>query len=188
MEIKLKNVRLAFPALWTPKEGVNGGNPRYGATFLIPKDDPQVAEVKKIIEAVSVEKWAAKAKTILANLNGDKKCLRDGDLKADKYAGYENCYFIPAYSKTAVGVFGNTIDPTTGKVAVLTKDSPIPYAGCMVNALIDIYAFHHPTGGDQVNANLKAVQFFKDNDAFTGGRVASADDFDASDTGAADLM
>jgi hypothetical protein len=51
-----------------------------------------------------------------------------------------------------------------------------PYSGCYVNASVEFYAYDN--NGKGIAATLKGVQFFKDGDAFTGGGVASPDDFD----------
>ncbi|MWN55950.1 ssDNA-binding protein, partial [Escherichia coli] len=56
-------------------------------------------------------------------------------------------------------------------------------AGCYVNAVIDIWAQDN-NFGKRINASLGGVQFLRDGDAFAGGGVASADDFDDISEGA----
>ena len=51
MGLKIKNVRLAFPSLWK-KDKMEGsdGAPKFKATFILPKDHPQLDDIKKMIE------------------------------------------------------------------------------------------------------------------------------------------
>ena len=51
------------------------------------------------------------------------------------------------------------------------------YAGCYVDAVIDIYAQDHPQYGRRINCGLLGVRFVRDGDAFSGGGGATADDF-----------
>jgi hypothetical protein len=170
--IMLKNVRLAFPALFEPKT-VNGeGEPAYSAGLIFPKNHPQLKEIKAAIAQVAKDKWGDKAAATLKTLEAsDKTCLHDGDTKA-QYAGYEGNLFISARSSAEK------------RPLVLDRDkSPLvaadgrPYAGCYVNASLEIWAQSN-NYGKRVNAQLRAVQFFKDGDSFGGGTPADADEFD----------
>lgn len=179
MRIKLKNVRIAFcQDLFTP--GAFGGDPSakptYSSTFLIPKDDAQVKEVEKAMVAVAKEKWDKKAEKILDGLKGqDRVCLGDGDMK-DQYDGFEGCFYIRAKSPLKPGIFDKDLEP-------VAEESGLVFAGCYVNASIDIYAQDNKWGR-RINASLRGVQFVKKGDAFAGGAPASADEFDAiEDTG-----
>ncbi len=58
----------------------------------------------------------------------------------------------------------------------LTAQDGRPYSGCYVNATIEFYAYDN--NGKGVSASLRGVQFFRDGDAFSGGSVASVDEFD----------
>ncbi len=58
-----------------------------------------------------------------------------------------------------------------------------PYAGCYVNAVVDIWAQDN-NFGKRINASLSGVQFLRDGDAFAGGGVAAPDDFDDISEGA----
>ena len=61
MKITLMNVRLAFADIFVPKAFTDGGEEKYSAAFLFPKNHPQIKEIKATIAAVAKEKWAAKA-------------------------------------------------------------------------------------------------------------------------------
>ncbi|HFF9855822.1 DUF2815 family protein [Serratia marcescens] len=175
MKVKLNNVRLAFPALLEPK-AVNGeGEPRFSAAFIFDPKHPAVAEIEKAIEAVAKEKWGAKADGVLKTLRSTLKvCLHDGDEKAE-YEGYPGNKFVSASNKARPRV----VDRDN---SILVQADGRPYAGCYVNAVIDIWAQDN-NFGKRINASLGGVQFLRDGDAFAGGGVASEDDFDNIEEG-----
>jgi len=176
MKIKLTNVRLAFPALFEAKT-VNGeGEPAFSAVFLLEPDDPQVKSLDNAIAAAAKEKWGAKAEVILKQMRAaDKTCLHDGDTKAD-YAGFSGMRFVSARGKQRPLVLNSDKSP-------LTAADGKPYAGCFVNASIELWPQDN-NYGKRVNAQLRGVQFLRDGDAFGGGGVASADEFDDVGEGA----
>lgn len=169
MKIILRNVRLAFPQLFEAK-AVNGeGEPAFSASFILPKDHPQVAEINAAIDAVAKEKWGAKAPTILtAARNGDKVALHDGDAKAD-YDGFEGNFYVSARNKTRPLITNQRNEP------VVAADG-VPYAGCFVHASIELWAQDN-SFGKRVNASLRGVMFHRDGDAFAGGGAAAPDEF-----------
>lgn len=177
MKITLKNVRLAFPALFEAKT-VNGeGDPAFSATFIIPADSPQIAEINKAIDAVAKEKWGAKADAVLKQIRAaGKVCLQDGDTKA-QYDGFEGNFFVSARSKVRPLVANKDKSP-------LTESDGVIYAGCCVYAVIELWAQDNGYG-KRVNAQLKTVQFFRDGDAFSGGsRPGTEDDLEDLTDGA----
>lgn len=170
MKVKLSNVRLAFPQLFEAKT-VNGeGKPAFSASFLLDPTHPGIKAVNAAIEAVASEKWGAKADAILkAARAADKVCLHNGDSKSE-YAGYEGNFYISARNATRPLVIDADRSP-------LTEQDGRPYAGCFVNASIDVWAQDN-NYGKRVNASLSGVQFFRDGDAFSGGGAANPDDFE----------
>lgn len=179
MQITLKNVRLAFPALWEAKSiGTDPkAKPKFGAALLFAEGSEAYKALEAAQTAVAKEKWGGKVETVMKGLRAtpDKLVLKNGDTKAE-YEGYEGNYFCNA---------NNAVRPT-----VVDRDrSPLaeadgkPYAGCYVNAIIDVWAQDNQFG-KRINASLKGVQFFKDGDAFTGGGVADEGDFEDIGDGA----
>jgi hypothetical protein len=167
-QITLKNVRLAFPSLFEMKQ-VNGeGKPAYSAAFLMSADDPQVDAVNELIDRIGTEKWGPKAKTLLAAIRGkDAACIHNGDLKA-QYEGFEGNYYLSARSYTKVLV----VDRDRTQLGAADGK---PYAGCYVDANVEIWAQDNQWG-KRVNATLRWVQFRRDGDAFAGGAPASEDE------------
>lgn len=170
--IQLRNVRLAFPELWSAKQ-VNGeGDPAFSAVFLLPRDHPQIKEIQAAIEEVGKAKWKDQWPNVKKQLQAsDKLVLHDGDTKA-QYAGYEGNWFINSRAQAEKRPL--IID--RDKTPLIAADGR-PYAGCYVNASIEIWAQSNGYG-KRVNASLRAVQFVRDGESFGGGTPASADEFD----------
>lgn len=175
MKVSLKNVRLAFPVLFEAK-AVNDGDPVFSASFLMDPKHPAIAEIKKAIDTVGKEKWGAKWDAIKKTLESTNKvCLHDGDTKAE-YAGFEGNMYVNANNKVRPTVVDRD------KTPLIAADGK-PYAGCYVNAIIQLWAQDN-SWGKRINASLQGVQFLKDGDAFSGGGVASEDEFDDIEEGA----
>lgn len=170
MKIKLNAVRLSFPQLFEAKT-VNGeGKPAFSAAFLISPKDPQIAMINTAITTVAAEKWGAKADAILKTIRAaDKTCLHSGDLKSN-YDGFEGMMYISARNPLKPSVVDTNRSP-------LVAEDGRPYAGCYVNAVLELWTQDN-NYGKRVNATLMGVQFYKDGESFSGGGVASEDDFD----------
>lgn len=170
-KIKLTDVRLSFPNLFEAKT-VNGeGKPAFSASFLLDPTDPQVKVVNAAIEQVAATKWGAKAPAILKHLRAtDKVPLHDGDLKGN-YEGFSGMLYVSARSYVRPLVIDKDKSP-------LTENAGRPYAGCHVNASVELWAQDN-NFGKRVNATLRGVQFLRDGDAFAGGAPAGIDEFDS---------
>lgn len=182
MKLKLSNVRLAFPQLFEAKT-VNGeGKPAFSASFLIEPTDNQVKAIREAIEQVARDKWGVKADAILKQMQAqDKTALHDGDIKSN-YDGFPGNLYVSARSATRPLVIDRDKSP-------LAEADGKPYAGCYVNASIELWAQDN-NYGKRINASLRGVQFLRDGDAFAGGGAASEDEFDdlAVDATADDLV
>lgn len=170
MKVKLINVRLSFPDLFEARAFKQGDKPKFKATFLVPQDSPQVKEIEAAIKEVAKAKWGAKADSVIKSIRGNpnKFCFQDGDTK--DYDGYANMMALSAGSVTRPLVIDRDKSP-------LTAADGKPYAGCYVNASIELFAYDN--SGNGISASLKGVQFARDGDSFAGGAPASPDDFDS---------
>ena len=160
-KIKLNSVRLSFPSLFQ-RSVFNGEEGKFEATFLIEKGSENA---KKIQAAVSELLAENKAK-----LPEDKLCLKDGDNIS--YDGYDGMLALKGSSNKRVTVINRDKSP-------IVEDDGILYAGCYVNAVIDVW-FMDNKFGKRVLCNLLGVQFVKDGESFGAGGV-SDDDFDELD-------
>jgi hypothetical protein len=77
--------------------------------------------------------------------------------------------YVKSSSKRRIPVIGRDKSP------LLEEDQKI-YAGCYVNASIELWA-QKGQWGSRVNAGLRGVQFDSDGEAFSGASVADDDDF-----------
>lgn len=170
MKLKLNNVRMSFPQLFEAKT-VNGeGKAAFSAALLLSPRDPQIKVLNEAIDAVAKEKWGTKAEANLKTARAaDKTCLHSGDLKSN-YDGFEGMMYVSAR---------NALRPLVIDVnkAPLTEQDGKPYAGCYVNASIELWAQDN-NYGKRVNATLMGVQFYRDGESFVGGGVADVDDFE----------
>lgn len=171
-------VRLAFPKLWKAEQVQGQGDPKFGSSLIIGPDHPQIEELRKIEQAVAKDKWKDKAPGVLKVLDKqDRMALHDGDLKS-QYDGYPGNFYLSANANesappTVVDQARNPLGPNSGK----------PYAGCYVNASIELWAQDNKFG-QRVNTTLRGVQFVADGDSFSAGRPADADEFEEVTEGA----
>lgn len=166
-KITIKNTRISFPSLFR-KAVFNGEETKFEGTFLLHKEDHAdvIAEIKSAINAMLKENLKN------AKLGADKICLKDGDDSGrDEYEGH---FTIKASNAKRPLVVDRDKTP-------LSEDDNRIYSGCYVNAIIELWAQNNQWG-KRINANLMAVQFYKDGEPFgDGGVTASVDDFDAFD-------
>jgi|WetSurMetagenome_2_1015567.scaffolds.fasta_scaffold15373_7 hypothetical protein len=173
MKIKLNDVRLSFPDIWTAVEYEKGdGKPRYNASYLITPGSENDKVIRAAIKQVAIEKYGKKADSLLAAFAGvaQKMCYLDGNLK--DYDGYEDMMALTAHRKEKDGrpfVCDGSKNP-------LTESDGKPYAGCYVNATVDIYAQDAPNIG--IRAGIVGLQFVRDGDSFGGTSKGGADDFE----------
>jgi hypothetical protein len=164
--VKTDVVRLSFAHIFEPVS-VNGGDPKYSASLIIPKDDMKtIAAIQQAIKAAydtGKSKFGANPPP-LAKL---KTPLRDGDEERPEDEAYANAMFVNANSNTAPGIVDLARKPIT--------DSNVVYSGCFVRAMINFYAFNK-NGNRGIAAGLGNIQKVKDGEPL-GGRTRAEDDF-----------
>lgn len=163
-KIQLKNVRLSFPSIFK-RSDFNGEQGKFEATFLLNKETQadQIAKLEQAIEAAIKE---AKVK-----VPSDKICLKDGD--DFEYDGYAGHMAFKASSNKRPTIIDRDKTP-------LVEDDGKPYAGCYVNAIVDVW-IQNNSYGKRANGNLFGIQFVKDGEAFGAGDVDVTDDFEDID-------
>ena len=163
-QFKLKDVRLSFPSLFR-KAVFQGESTKFEATFLLDKE-----KHKAVIDEIKAEINRICREDLKSKIPSDKICLKDGD--DFEYDGYAGHYSIKATNNTKPTVVNRDRSP-------ITEDDNVIYAGCRVNAMIELWAQNNGYG-KRINCNLKGVQFFADDKPFgDGSKVAAASDFDA---------
>ena len=174
-KIKLTNVRLSYPHLFVPQQAKGSSKKKYSADFILNKKQhaPLIAQIEKMIERVALTEF--KKKVPLKNV-----CLHDGNERSDKDGYGDDVMYITAKNDRTFPVVD--CDPRVP----LTAESPKPYGGCYVNAIIRLFAYDHETGGKGVSASLEAVQFVRDGESFGAGPVNAEDEFEPVSANAED--
>lgn len=176
VKIMLNDIRIAFPALWTPRS-FGEGKPAYGGKLIVPPANKRI--VKQLDEAMleaakGQPKWTNPEKVLAKLVADDAVCFRKKeycDKNDDPYAGFEDTFYLSVRSeKTKPAVIDRDKSP-------LDEASGRPYSGSFVNAHVEIWAQDNKFGR-RINATLLGVQFFRDGDSFGGGSRPDVDAFD----------
>lgn len=156
--------RLSYLHCWEP-DSVNGGDPKYSVSAIVPKSDTKTVEaIKSAIEQAkkdSATKWGGK---VPGNL---KTPLRDGDIERPDDEAYKGCYFFNANSRQAPQVVDSKVQPILDQSEV--------YSGCYGRISVTFYGYNS-NGNRGIAAGLGNIQKLKDGEAL-GGRAKAADDF-----------
>ena len=165
MIIKLENVRLSFPALFKAKAGPDGGEPKFGASFLLDKTKhaAKIKEIEAAIEKLHREELKGK------HMKGT--CLHDGSEKPDTDGYGPGVKYVSASNKKRPVIADRDLTP-------LTEEDAKPYAGCYVNATVRLWVQDNQFG-KRVNAALRAVQFVKDGESFGEAPIDLEQEFSA---------
>jgi len=158
--------RFSYLHCWETN-AVDGGEPKYSVSAIIPKSDTETIEkIKAAIEQAkkdSLSKWGGK---IPANL---KLPLRDGDIDRPEDEAYADSYFFNANSRQAPQVVDKNVQ------AIL--DQSEVYSGCYGRISVNFYGFNN-NGNRGIAAGLGNIQKLKDGEPL-GGRTNAEDDFEA---------
>lgn len=157
--------RLSYLHCWEPNS-INGGDPKYSVSAIIPKSDTKTVEaIKAAVEGAkkeSISKWGGKIPTNL------KTPLRDGDIERPEDEAYKNSYFFNANSRQAPQV-------VDGKVQPILDQSEV-YSGCYGRISVTFYGYNS-NGNRGIAAGLGNIQKLKDGEPL-GGRSKASDDFE----------
>lgn len=156
--------RFSYLHCWEP-DSVNGGDPKYSVSAIIPKSDTKtINAIKAAVEQAkkdSISKWGGK---VPANL---KLPLRDGDIDRPDDEAYANSYFFNANSRQAPQVVDARVQPILDQSEV--------YSGCYGKISVTFYGYNS-NGNRGIAAGLGNIQKLKDGESL-GGRSSAADDF-----------
>lgn len=200
VEVYLKDVRLSFPHIFEPQEGMldketgKRGKPQWKATFLIPKEgqdgdnETQAQNRGKVKNArlkAATEQWGDNP----PKLKAERLCVRDGD--DENYDGYAGHYYVTSGAVIeSPPILVDRVKDSKGKWVELTKENGGPkklYAGCYVNAIIVIWPQDNEFG-KRINGSLKSIQFNRHGKAFSQTAVDPNEKFADVDEEEADEM
>lgn len=158
--------RFSFLHCWEP-DSVNGSEPKYSVSAIIPKSDTAtVNAIKVAIEVAkkeSASKWGGK---IPPNL---KLPLRDGDIDRPEDEAYAGCYFLNANSRQAPQVVDSRVEPILDQSEV--------YSGCYGKISVTFYGYN-TNGNRGIAAGLGNIQKLRDGESL-GGRAKASEEFDS---------
>ncbi len=158
-------VRLSYEHVWEPAS-VNGSNPKYSVSLIIPKSDTKtLAAINQAIDN-AIRDGAAKFGGKIPPKGALKLPLRDGDTEREDEA-YRDAYFINANSTTAPQIVDRAVQPILDRSEV--------YSGCYARVSINFYAFNS-NGNKGVACGLGNIQKVRDGEPL-GGKTSAADDF-----------
>ena len=158
-------VRLSYEHVWEPAS-VNGSNPKYSVSLIIPKSDTKtLAAINQAIDN-AIRDGAAKFGGKIPPKGALKLPLRDGDTEREDEA-YRDAYFINANSTTAPQIVDRAVQPILDRSEV--------YSGCYARVSINFYTFNS-NGNKGVACGLGNIQKVRDGEPL-GGKTSAADDF-----------
>lgn len=182
MKLRIDNIRMSYTqALFSPQQVQGQGKPKFSASFIFPKDHPQLPAINAAIIEVAKAKWGAKHMDVLTALKAaDRLPVHDGDGKEAE--GYKGNLYINASSELRPAVFDGDVNP-------VTVSDGLAYSGANGSVLLEFWAMDNQYG-KRVNATLLGVQTVQRRGEtrdparhgypLAGGSVASASDFQAA--------
>jgi len=161
-------VRFSYANVFEPKS-INGSEPKYSVSLIIPKEDKvTIDKIKAAIEVAKQEGLSKLGGKIPANL---KTPLRDGDIDRPDDPAYADSYFVNANSTIRPGIVDANLQPII--------DSTEFYSGCFGRASIVFYAYN-ANGNKGIACGLQNLQKLEDGEPL-GGRSRAEDDFGIDD-------
>ncbi|MGF7185297.1 hypothetical protein GGQ84_001383 [Desulfitispora alkaliphila] len=175
MKVIIGKVRFSYANVFEP-QSVNGSEPKYSVSLIIPKSDKKTLEkINKAIETAKKEGLSRLGGKIPANL---KTPLRDGDVDRPEDEAYADSYFINANSKVKPGIVDKSLQ------AII--DQTEFYSGCYGRASIVFYAYN-ANGNKGIACGLQNLQKLEDGEAL-GGKARAEDDFEAVEDDADEIL
>ena len=163
-KVVTETVRLSYANIWEPKS-INGGEPKYSCSILIPKSDKTTVEaIHKAIDA-AVQEGIGKFGGKIPSRNLLKLPLRDGDTEREDDA-YKGCWFINANSRTAPQVVDKHVKPILDRSEI--------YSGVYARVSLNFYAFS-VNGNRGVACGLGNIQKIRDGEPLGGHTNAAAE-------------
>ncbi|WP_277673322.1 DUF2815 family protein [Piscibacillus halophilus] len=156
---------------------VNGSDPKYSVSIIIPKTDKRA--IKKVNDAIQKAKQENKDKFGGKAPSNLKSPLRDGDVDREDDEAYADSYFINANSKIKPGIVDADLNPI--------MDQSEFYSGCYGRVSLTFYAYN-VNGNKGIAAGLQNIMKTADGDPLGGRSSAEADFADDSDDDDDDLL
>lgn len=161
----LKGVRFSYVHLFE-----KDNNDKYSVSLIIPKNSPQIAEIKAAIQSAAQAGVAKLGSNFRLDIN---KVLHDGDIEKINDEAYANSYYLNAKSSKKVGIVKKNESGIGGKTTDITDPDEF-YSGCYGAAAIAFFAFNSGTNRG-IGCALNNVYKAEDGERLGGGSSAEAD-------------
>ena len=171
---RLKNVRCCFPSVFRP-EAYKDDAPKYKIKLLIPKGSDMDLAIREKMVALCQAKGIKDPEKWFRSIKGSKQqnCYLDGD---DTAFDTPEGHMVLSAKNSVKPVVVDNVRGADGKPRLLAEEEGKIYSGCRVHVVIDPYVQTGETAG--FRCSFSSVCFAGDDEAFSGGRRGSADDFE----------
>lgn len=163
--------RLSYAHLVTPHASMQGGEPKYSVTLLIPKAPGVIEELNAAIAAAAdaavTTKWNGVRPPMLQSIVHDGDGVRPSGVPFGEEC--KGCWVITASSKTKQPVVG--IDNVTCELAPTDI-----YSGMYARVSINFYGYY-TAGKRGVACGLRGVVKTRDGEPLSGAHVSPATEF-----------
>lgn len=184
-KVMLRNVRLSYEHIFTPSALDDSQEPKYSATFIIPKDHADLPALRRALFEAGAEKFPAAfnakawpAGYTCALKDGDKDTNDAGEVLSEKNPEYAGAFVFKASAAASRRPL------TIGrKKEAITEADGIIYSGCYVNASIAVAGYEFGKIKKGVTAYLNGVQFVADGERFGSDALSDFDELDGTDGG-----
>ncbi len=163
--------RWSYANVLEPKS-INGAEPKYSISLLIPKTDAKTLNAIKAAIQQAYDEGQSKLKgnnKTAPAINAIKTPLRDGDTEKPDDPNYAGHYFINANAKTKPGIVDANLQPI--------MDPNEIYSGCYGRASISFYAYNS-NGNRGIACGLNNLMKTRDGERL-GGKSSAEEDFAA---------
>lgn len=169
VRIMVRNSRCQFPKLFQAEEYM--GKKNFSIGLLIPADSDNLKAIEAAANQAAESAFPGKGAAMVKKFRGSRTTWPIKELE-------DGSFIITPKRREDQGA------PTVldQKKQNIPADAGKPYAGCYVNASVDIFCYTKNGGG--VTAYLNGVQFAKDGAPLGAGATAASckDEFDELDT------
>ena len=167
------NTRWSYANVWDPRS-INGSNPKYSVSLIIPKTDTVTIEKINRAMRAAYEEGQNKLRgngKFVPDYESLKLPLRDGDKERKGDPDYAGCMFINANSVNKPDIVDAALNPILDRSEV--------YSGVYGRASISLFAFNS-NGNKGIACGLNNLQKIRDGEPM-GSRSRAADDFATDD-------
>ena len=183
VKVFLPDVRISYPSLVEPRAGLQGGDPKYDATFLMAPDSGAAHNLTAAVQDIAHRAFGNAADKILQTNSPVKK----GDDRENPPAGYAGNLYLTARSKMRPDL------RDSNPQIMITDPGTIQdrfRGGYHVNAFVEVYSYEAKSATGAIikrgiAAMLLGIQFKAYDKPFGGVSLSASDYPDESQSAAA---